>query len=118
MIKQAYINGFVHKLAESNKGFSFSKLVDIPLLQNYFMRYFNYPKVEPGEKALSDFKGRILTRKRIADMKARYGTWPTNFIYSSQPTHTHNVFGLNRDIINASDANKIIDKAYKSLYGN
>lgn len=73
MIKQAYIRGFINKLAAY--GLSWSNLVDSPFLQNKFERFFKYPKVEPGPKAIVDNKGRIVSARDIVRKGPQATTW-------------------------------------------
>ncbi len=65
MIKEAYIRGFINKCAAS--GISWSDFVSIPSLQKYFETLFTYPKIEPGKKAITDYRRRIVSAKDIAD---------------------------------------------------
>lgn len=73
MIKQAYIRGFINKLAAY--GMSWSDIVDSPFLQKQFERFFKYPKLEPGPKAVVDNKGRIVSARDIL----KKGTQATNW---------------------------------------
>ena len=73
MIKQAYMHGFINKLAAY--GMSWSDIVDSPFLQKQFSRFFKYPKVEPGPKAVVDRNGRIVSARDIVRKGPQATSW-------------------------------------------